>query len=431
MMTMLGLVASFLTLSSTAAASLSVQSAAGRSILQNARSLNNNQDVNFDFIADYSIKFQGCHHVSQWNSDANEENDVRIKTKRLVRFRLCPSNSCQSERSAGCTTKFGDYVVDLNTFVAAYLNNLANEMDDLCNDTMYACKNECNGGNDEDCMTACYEDYGMSACLNEDGGDAQNNDGGFDVTNYAECAQFQFGNQQRRRMEDAGNDDGNAQQQDDDNNEYYIGPFCADQGGEIHLGLFSDDTCTTFVNNGDSLFYTKQGYALPYSDNTLISTRCLTCARHDENGNSDIKELCSNTYDVSGKCETKMSVDYPNESACTYIEGIKIIRSDGVIRTSSVRKSKAAAVAIGLLLTVAVLLAGYVYYLRTSKSKQRLQYVLCLKVSNHRDALFQNLDVPRLTLPQLPTRCLPKSAEQEWCVFLSIKIPKTKTQVFD
>ena len=329
---------------------IKVGSTLGRKIMQNARSLENNRDMNFDFVINYSIKFQGCHHVSQWNADADDEDDVRIKTKRLVRFRLCPTDSCTNSRSAGCNSKFGDYVVDLNTFTSSYLETVMEEKDDICYNTQYECKQQCNNGDDGDCMIACYDEYGVSFCLNDDDNNNQND--GFDPSDYAECAQFDLNNGRRRLADDV---------------EYYVGPYCADQGGEIHLGLFTDDTCTTFAQNGESTFANAMGYELPYSDTSLISTLCLACGRNDGNGNYEMKDVCNNVYGISGKCETKMSVDYPNESACTYIEGIKIIRDDGVIRTSAVKKSKAAAVAIGLFLTMAVLLAGYVYYLRTSK----------------------------------------------------------------
>jgi len=336
------------------AANIKVGSNFGRTLLQNARALDGN-DVNYDFISDYSIKFQGCHHVSQWNADADDENDVRILTKRLVRFRLCPTSSCQNDRSAGCTTKFGDYVVDLNTFVAAYLDNAEDEKEEMCADTATECATLCNGGDDDDCMTTCYDNYGMSMCLEADDED---NDDGLAVGDYAECGQYEF-NDRRRKLEDA-------------EVAYYLGPYCADQGGEIHLGLFTDDTCTSFLENGQALFYTNMGYELPYSDTSLMSNRCLACSRANDDGEYEMKDVCSEVYVVSGKCETKMSVDYPNESACTYIEGIKIIRADGVIRTSAVKKSKAAAVCIGLFLTVSVLLAGYVYYLRTKLGRAKI-----------------------------------------------------------
>jgi hypothetical protein len=333
------------TINSIYARDISASSPLGRDLLSKARSLEGN-DGNYDFIGDYSIKFQGCHHVSQWNANANGEDEVRIKTKRLVRFRLCPSSSCQNDKSAGCTTKFGDYVVDLNTFVSAYLDNLGNEKEEMCNETTEECQSECNGGSDSECVNQCYNDFGMSMC-------SDNSE--FEIEDYALCAQYKFN---RRNLAE--------------NNAYYMGPYCADQGGEIHLGLFSDDTCTSFVENGQALFYTKMGYELPYSDTSIISNRCLTCSSTQNNGNVQMKDVCKNVYVVSGKCETKMNVDYPNESACTYIEGIKIIRADGVIRTSAVRQSKAAAVCIGLFLTVAVLLAGYVYYLLTKLGRAKV-----------------------------------------------------------
>jgi hypothetical protein len=327
---------------------ISASSPLGRTIMANARSLaNQNNQVSTDFLSAYSIKFQGCHHVSQWNADAHDEGDVRIRTKRLVRFRLCPSESCSNDKSSGCTSKYGDYVVDLNTFVYAYLSAIANEKSDICDETTYECKQSCNGGKDNDCMTACYDGFGVSYCVNGDNDD--NN--GFDVAGYGVCTQFKMN---ARRLADAAYS-------------YYLGPYCAEQGGEIHLGLFTDDTCTTFASNGESTFQSAMGFSLPYSDTSLVSNRCLACAHKDEYGNVDVKNVCQTAYAVSGKCETKMTMDYPNESACTYVEGIKIIRADGVIRTSAVKKSKSAAVCIGLFLTIAVLLAGYVYYLRTSK----------------------------------------------------------------
>lgn len=82
--------------------------------------------------------------------------------------------------------------------------------------------------------------------------------------------------------------------------------------------------------------------------------------------------MIQKTYLDAGKCETKMSLDYPNEAACSYIEGIKIIREDGVIRTTSIKKSRVAAVSIGLFTTVAVLLGAYIYYLRTKLSRAKI-----------------------------------------------------------
>lgn len=317
---------------------------------------------NSDFISGYSVKFQGCHHISQWNSDADGDSTVRIKSKRLVRFRLCPSSTCDSNNSAGCKSKFGDYVVDLNTFVYYYLQADAEEQEARCEEYKETCKEECNSEYDayNYCQQQCYKDHGIrNGCGDNDDDDAANID--FDTSDYAQCAAYK-----------------NFYY---DNTQNYIGPYCAEQGGSIYLGLFSDDTCTTFSSCGETCFYNEMGFKLPYGGGeSLVDTQCHSCSENyleKEQGayyadDDDLRDFCKSIYDVSGKCEARMNTQYPNDSACTYIEGIKIIRDDGVLRTSGMRKSKPAAVAIGLLSTSSVLLVAYVYYLRTKLSRAKV-----------------------------------------------------------
>jgi hypothetical protein len=86
---------------------------------QHGRWLNendNNAAADYSYIAEYSIKFQGCHHVQQWNDNVDEDSDVRIMTKRLARFRLCPTDQCSNDKSSGCSSKYGDYVVDVRIY---------------------------------------------------------------------------------------------------------------------------------------------------------------------------------------------------------------------------------------------------------------------------------------------------------------------------
>lgn len=324
------------------------------------RALEEDGDYDYSYVAGYEIKFQGCHHISQWNGEAEDEDDVRVYTKRLARFRLCPEGSCDSDDSSGCSAKYGDYVVDMGTFLASWLEAQEDEKEYQCEVYADKCEEMCDDDGDDDCEQACYTGYGMSYCMDGDDDDNANN---FDPQDYAECAAFEFG---RRQLEDA-NDDGDA--------EYYVGPYCADQGGEIRLGLFTDETCTAF---SATAFENMAGYELPYSESPgMVGSMCMSCGEQDGDdedgdGDVDVKEVCENLYGTSGKCETKMSIDYPNESACTYIEGIKIIREDGVIRTSTTKKSKAAAVCIGLFTTAAVLLGAYVYYLRTKLGRAKI-----------------------------------------------------------
>jgi hypothetical protein len=331
-----------------------------------ARTLANNNNNNaasadYSFLSGYNLKFQGCHHVQQWNSNTDSSSDVRIRTKRLARFRLCPSDTCNSQKSAGCTSKYGDYILDLSSFVSSYLSVVAAEKTQLCASAATDCANLCtsgNGDNTDDCTIGCYNNYGLSSCL-DDGNDANNN---FSPSNYASCTQVDIGST------------------DDAQQYHYIGPYCADQGGDVLLGVFTDDSCTSFATNGTDLFASARGFALPYSNSTtsLISTRCVSCqdysnSNDDKASSSSASSGCTSMYTVAGKCETRMeNLQYPNEASCSYMEGIKIVRQDGVIRTSSVRQSKSAAVGIGLATTSAVLLAAYVYYLQTKLARAQI-----------------------------------------------------------
>lgn len=357
-----------------AASSISLQSPAGRRLLEaawqeggaDARRQLNEANADYSFLAGYSIKFQGCHHVQQWNDNADEENDVKIMTKRLARFRLCPADQCSHDKSAGCTSKYGDYVVDMYTFVQSYLQALEDDQDEICTSLQTDCTSQC-GGDAEDysCLQTCFNNYHLPDCY-QYFGYAANDDGAangqdFNVAEYASCADFDMPAGRRRHL-----DEGDV--------DYFIGAFCAEQGGEINLGLFTDDTCTTFASNGANLFLSAMGYAMPYSESSLVTNRCLGCGENSGDGQyGDAKEVCTVPYELAGKCETRMAdVDYPNESSCNYIEGIKIIREDGVIRTSATKKSKAAAVAIGLFTTLSVLLAAYVFYLRTKLARAQI-----------------------------------------------------------
>lgn len=357
----------FLLFGIVSSAAFTTDTPAGRELMAQARALGDYFD--YSFVGQYSIKFQGCHHVQQWNSNNynnnnnnnnnnnknnknnqnyKNENQVRIMTKRLVRFRLCPSDSCNSDRTSGCSAKYGDYIVDMNNFVTYYMNSLEEQKEQVCGPMADYCKEVCSGSEEENCNSDCYESGDASFCLETDMAE-QNN---FNVNGYLSCTKFKY----------------NA----DKNVQYYIGPFCAAQGGEIHLGVFSDDTCTTRVEDGDSWFTNLMGFDLPFADDSLITSRCIKCGFTQSGGSVSNSENCAAIYQYSGKCETRMNIEYPNESSCDYIEGIKIVREDGVIRTSSIRKSKGAAVAIGLFICLSVLLAGYVFYLRTKLSRAQI-----------------------------------------------------------
>jgi hypothetical protein len=355
-------------LSATATAVLSLAAMTSCHVVEAAAMLprflnnnNNNNNNDYSYIDDdYHMVFQGCHHVQQWNDNAYEEDDVKIMTRRLVRYRLC--GDCNS-----CNNDYGDYVVDMDDYLTAFTNS----MNTVCGLAATSCG--CDDNNDSDCLTTCYSDHDINYCNQQDF-----------LKGFTGCSEIKLNNNNKNRNR-ALNDNNNQVR-------YYLGAYCAGQGGSIQLAIFTDDTCTTFADDGNALYAASYGYELPFSSETtttttsLISNTCKSCDPYDEypasdrksrelnnnNQNQNQQSFCVASYMTAGKCETKMKVDYPNESSCNYIEGIKIIRDDGVIRTSHAHQSKAAAVFIGLLTTAAVLLGAYVYFLRTKLQRAQI-----------------------------------------------------------
>lgn len=353
---------------------------------------NNNNGVDVTWVAGYSLKFQGCHHIKQWNADADENEDVRIETKRLVRFRLCPTSSCNARNAAGCKSGYGDYIVDMETFLEAYYEAKMNIQSSQCEEyATYNCNcNNNNGGDEEerkleegedgeegegengndnggnDCEYQCFYDAEMFECL--DGGD-----GDFDPQDYMACRGV--GQERRRKLEEGegeeGNEEGNEEEggEDGDQYGYYVGPYCATQGGEIRLGLFSDDSCT---EEADTTYYKLTGNELPYENESIIGSECLSCAEmadgnDDGNGDADYtSEQCETIYKTAGKCENNLpsgTVEQKSTNACGYMEGIKITREDGIVYGGKSR-SKVATTFIVLFALLFAVMAFYVYYLR-------------------------------------------------------------------
>lgn len=334
----------------------------GRKVLGMARRVEQNGDYysqiyNWDnafseaWVAGYSIKFQGCHHISQWNNEANGEEDVRILTKRLARFRLCPTNSCNSGDSNGCSGGFGDYVIDLNSFLSAYIEA---KQDAYNNGEAYR--------NDEN-----------NANQNQAQGDQQSDNFAV-VTTYMQCAKAGF----RRQLQN------NNYNNNDYNLQYYIGPYCASQGGAVYLGVFTDDSCTAFADNngGRDTYLALTGEYLPYGSNSIIDKACMSCKEGGEDwynqgsysyydadvaDEDEVLQVCEGLYNRAGKCESNLpyGTTYKNNNnACNYIEGIKIIRSNGTVMTARDKANKSARMTISFLSIAFVALSSYVFYLK-------------------------------------------------------------------
>ena len=359
--------------------SLAVASPLGAKLMSKARRLENDQEIDFSWVSNFSIKFQGCHHVSQWNGeeDGGDDGDnVKIQTKRLIRFRLCPTDSCSTSSGGGCTSGYGDYIIDMNTFLESYYDAAEEYNQYKCEWTL---ANKCNCDDDDGkgddfdadiCEYECYVSAGLVETCSENNpynDDEQDEGEKFDLADYVECSQAEFNNDERRL--------------DEEEVAYYLGPYCSEQGGAIYMGMFTDETCTNFAdgNGGATAYASLAGQSLPYSQTSVITQDCFSCKEPedvDENNDGNdaededqVIEMCEQIYEQSGKCETGLAatgyIYEANENACNYISGIKVIRKNGIITQVGSKANKTASIFIGIFVVAFVLLAAYVYYLKT------------------------------------------------------------------
>eukprot|EP00566_Odontella_aurita_P010696 CAMPEP_0113573880 /NCGR_PEP_ID=MMETSP0015_2-20120614/26853_1 /TAXON_ID=2838 /ORGANISM="Odontella" /LENGTH=410 /DNA_ID=CAMNT_0000476987 /DNA_START=144 /DNA_END=1376 /DNA_ORIENTATION=- /assembly_acc=CAM_ASM_000160 len=381
-------------LASTSGGGISASSPLGQSLLSRARRLEDGDDAySYTWIEGYSLKFQGCHHIAQWNDYADEDEDVRIMTRRLARFRLCPSDSCSSNSAFGCKKGYGDYVVDLSIFAQAYYESKRRAQEQKCE--MYLWKNcDCDDGddkgddfNEEYCEYDCYSAAGRDECIDRNPyNDDEEDDRREELDRYLECEQLEVEDDgDRRRLEE------------DEEEEFFVGPYCAADGAKVLLGVFKDDTCTEFADetNGQTTYETLVGSELPYSSTSIIGMDCMSCEEgedvnrmkeneeyyaengyYEQNDDEDedrVADQCEQLYESAGKCEENLEdgvTDYPVNSACSYIAGIRITRQDerGII-TGYVGASKTATAFIVLFALSFTALGAYVLYLKKSMGK--------------------------------------------------------------
>jgi len=370
----------------TPKSAIKATSKVGQKVMSKARRLeqDENEEIDFTWVANMSLKFQGCYHTQSWNDEADGDEDIKISTQRLVRFRLCPSDTCSMESAAGCSEGYGDYVIGMDEYLEAYFEAVEQVQEYNCEyEKDYgdcACDGE-NEGDDFDeeiCEYDCYMGKGMEYCVDKNpyNDDEEEEEEEMELREMAECREMEVDNDNRRKLEE-------------EEAQYFIGAYCSDSGSSIHLGVFTEETCSQFADEyGGRETYAAFNYgkSLPYSESTMIGTECMSCKEPqdaDENNDNDnadedeVIESCEQLYEGSGKCEAGLSgsIQYPNNYGCNFMEGIKIVRKNGVVVSGPGSKNTTASIFIGLFTCSFVLLGGYAYYLKTKLDRAKVNLV--------------------------------------------------------
>lgn len=289
-------------------------------------------------ISGYSVKFEKCQFVKSYDDDMAQEEDYDtvLATKRFVVFRLCPSTSCSS-----CSYNYGEYIVDLETYLEATVEFQQEQQEEMCN-ACQECANYQDGEDeDQDDGRRRLEDaYNVDcdSCYDECMKIENMEDNGYvDATNFLEC----------QMIYDA---------EDDGKTALYAGPMCASQGSKIKIGVFTDEECNLLDSSkdvddylmDDNGYQMKLSHALlksVYAEDSCVS--CLVPAEADdgrrrledqdqEEEEPEVQEMCETLYEAAAKCEKSHGFDdgyaqydaYENqvdqqEVVCDYIDSLK------------------------------------------------------------------------------------------------------------
>mmetsp|Transcript_6842 Transcript_6842/g.14768 ORF Transcript_6842/g.14768 Transcript_6842/m.14768 type:complete len:354 (-) Transcript_6842:476-1537(-) len=305
------------------------------------------------FLDSYSLKYQGCSRVKQWTDDPDSYQKVYYN--QMVNFRLCPQGNCDS----GCRSGYGDYVIDLDTFVSNYVVDQNLRLSSSCSNVAKECGCD---NDDDDCYYQCFIDFKKDVCLAKSGYG--------NVYPYFSCTQFQGQEENENRNLDEQDEEAEEKEEGGEGEgeqEYYVGPYCADNGYDIYFGVFVDQYCTI---PSDTSFYTLTGGGtyLPYTSQSVVTSyECSTCDQqfyygYDDDG-SDGGDICDNLYLSSGKCEAKMSITNRNDKECMFIQAVRSKSPSTKVQ----RRSNIAAILISFLLVIAIFLCAYIVYLQRCK----------------------------------------------------------------
>lgn len=291
---------------------ISATSKLGGKLMSSARRLNDNNERDQTWVANYSLRFKSCHTITTVPSEegGGGEEGMSLYNSNIVVFQLCKTSTCGAQKD---TCQGGaEYAVNMAEFVEAYVEAKQEKEEAICGAIEENCYCD-NADDDQGCANRCYVDQGADYCVEYDDGQEE-----VEIQDLLMC----------EAMENY--------------EAYYVGPYCAEGGDGIYIGVFGDAGCVNHAEDGLDLYAKVMYRALPYSSESIVGDECVSCLQVDEdNGNDDnnnnnnnngdeaeIVEMCERMYEEAAKCETNLDYSgysnywYADETACNYINYI-------------------------------------------------------------------------------------------------------------
>ena len=227
---------------------------------------------------------------TSWLGGYNVFYEKCFRSESVASFRLCPAKGRCHE---GCKHG-GEYLMGFHNFLSIFTKSQLAKRQYHCQ----LARENCEYQNDD----ACYKAMGMDYCIYEN-----NEAHGFHVQGFLECQAIDH--------------------LDDNGNQHYVGPYCADDGYNIYLGVFSDEKCTSHVDVSE--FEAIMGYALPHSHKSIIDKGCASCNEAVQSGGADAEQGYGVTWEcedlhalASDRCEDHLDHSH-DSSGCTHIRKLK------------------------------------------------------------------------------------------------------------
>ncbi len=308
-------------------------------------------DIDIDWISGYSLRFEKCQVIKAYDPD--DPTLSTLITQRFVIFRLCPTTSNGNCGESSCNSSlYGEYMVNLEHYLDFTVKYHQEERDEMCR----ACQEECSSSSsnsDDETEHVLNEDEDANdeeEQIKQDGGQTNIRkllvvDDSSYVYNNPNCDTCISACRRIDGMEDNFYRDATKYtkcqpiQQIDSGAAYththsythryvYAGPICASQGTKIKIGVFKDENCWHLDSSEDVQSYLtdENGNAFRLDHGLLKRTYhdCISCnednmnnvnkAQGDDTSTrtgvaASVKEVCTNLYTVSAKCEFPYGFD--------------------------------------------------------------------------------------------------------------------------
>lgn len=225
-------------------------------------------EFGFDVTA-FSVKYTGCSAIMTYSDEAAKEADTVLAAERFVVFRLCPTDSCNKYDAKGCSSNYGEYVLEMGD----YLETMAQYNEEKLQGYCEYCQQcyEAQGQDAEEEQAAEEEDAAEEDAAEEDGQErkrrldeqaaADNQAAGDDAVDACSsvCADYATlcdveGEEAEDQYEAADFFECAQFENANDGSVYYLGPHCSNDAFSIVIGVYSDEDCNTYVGNEISVY---------------------------------------------------------------------------------------------------------------------------------------------------------------------------------